>query len=475
MAEVKAPTKVVLVNPPFQYFPGVKKGADSYTRPPLGIAYLAAYLQKAARPTPEVSLLDCEAEGFGSEAVAARAILQREPDVVGFSVVTGTYHASSRLAQAIKRARPETQIVVGGPHITALPNEAMPGVDAKVIGEGEATLADYLAALQAGARPEIAGLAWLRDGEVESTGPARAVFENLDDVPIPARELLGIGRYFHSFPYPGARNFTTLFTSRGCPFDCNFCGNEILWGRRVRYHSLERTYAEIDEVVRQGSTLVFFDDDTFTANRARALKICDFVARRHPALRWICHARADTVDRELLGAMKRAGCVEVQIGAESGDPEVLRRTDKALTVEQVERAFAWTREAGLNSWATFILGNDGETPATIGRTMALAKKIDPTYASFIVLLPFPGTRIFGKYRAAGFINTRDWEMFSWHGQPVIDLPGLSPDDLAAWRRRAYLGFYLRPGKLMRTAWHVLRSASWREMLRNFRAWRVLVR
>jgi radical SAM superfamily enzyme YgiQ (UPF0313 family) len=468
------PLRVTLVNPPFQYFPGIRSGTESYTRPPLGIAYLAAYLRRNAQAPLALKLIDCEAEGFVDSDTTAAAIMQGDPDVVGFSVVTGTFSEATLLAEKLKKIKPGIRIVAGGPHVTALPEEVMPGIDAKIIGEGELSLLEYLQeAVLGGSEREIAGVVRFSDGELVSRGKARAMIENLDDIPIPARDLLP-GSYFHSYPYPGVRAFTTMFTSRGCPYNCNFCGNETLWGRRARYHSLDRTFEEIDQVTAAGVNLIFFDDDTFTANKKRVLAITEYIARHHPDLRWICHIRADTVDRPLLAEMKKSGCVEVQVGVESGDQEVLRNTDKMLDIEKVRTTFRSLHEIGINSWGTFILGNDGESTETIRRTISLACEIDPTYASFIVLLPFPGTRIFEKYKKQGYITTFDWGRYSWHGQPVIDLPRLSAADLIAWRKKAFLRFYLRPGKLLQSGFSVLRSLSLREMKRNFRAWQTLV-
>jgi radical SAM superfamily enzyme YgiQ (UPF0313 family) len=423
----------------------------------------------------EFHLLDCELEKLRSRAEVVGAILHTHPNVVGFSVATGTVKAVGEIAQALKAAVPGLRIAAGGPHIAALPEEAIPGVDANIFGEGEITFLEYLQKLDlGGTHSEIAGCVQFRDRHIVSRGPQRDLISNVDDVPLPERGLLRRHAYFHSYPYPGVHDFTTLFTSRGCPYNCNFCGNEVIWGGRVRYHSLARTFAEIDQVVAEGYDLIFFDDDTFTVDKARVLRICEYISARHPRLQWICHLRADTVDREMLAAMKRAGCVEAQVGVEAGDPDVLRRTDKSMTIEQVRRTFAWLHEVRINSWATFILGNQGENPDTIRASLKLAKEIDPTYCSFIVLLPFPGTRIFEDYKNAGFITTFDWERYSWHGVPVISTDQLSTTDLIHWRKRAYLEFYLRPRKLLQTVRHVLRSGSSREIMRNFRAWKVLV-
>lgn len=356
-----SPLRVVLVNPPFQYFEGFGATAANYTRPPLGIAYLAAYLRDQLAGKIDIRLLDCGAAGLTEPTRIVRAVLDGKPHLAGFSTVTGTFHTVSALAEMIKAQSPETTIVAGGPHITVLPEEPMPGVDVKIVGEGEISLLEYIEKiLLGGEETEVSGCLRLKEGRVIAGGAPRPPIEDLDRLPIPARDLLPADGYFHTYPYPGVHRFTTLFTSRGCPFHCRFCGNERLWGSRMRLHSLARVRAEIAAVVAKRYNLIFFDDDTFTADRGRVSAICEHLREAHPRLRWICHARADTLDGELTKAMKSAGCVEVQLGIEAGDPEVLRNTDKGLTIEQIRAAFAHLHAAQLNSWATVIFGNPGE-------------------------------------------------------------------------------------------------------------------
>lgn len=467
--------KLVLVNPPFRYHPGVKGSSFNYTRPPLGIAYLAAYLRENF-PTPlGIRLFDCEAEKIRTSQGAVRAITEFDPDVVGLSTVTGTYHAVSEIAQGIKRAMPNVVTIAGGPHITALPKEPTSGIDVKIVGEGELSLLQYLKArFLDGESSEIDGCIVFEDGKIVSCRPARNLIEPLDTIPIPARDLFRRRAYYHSYPYKGGRNFTTMFTSRGCPFNCTFCCNELLWGRMVRYHSLEKVYQEIDSLVKDGYNLVFIDDDTFTSNTKRVASICEYIKHNHPAFRWICHIRADTADREILTLMKAAGCVEVQVGIESGDEQILKNINKGMDLGSARKIFPILHSLKINSWTTFIIGNSGETPKTVRETIEFAKELDSTYCSFIVLLPLPGTHAFEEFRKNGWITTYDWRCYSWHGYPVIDLPELSSDELVKWRKRAYKEFYLRPKKLVQSAVNMLKALSWREMVRNLFAWWVLI-
>ncbi|MFH2006055.1 MAG: radical SAM protein [bacterium] len=471
----RRPLRVLLVSLPFHYFPFGSRRAN-YVRPPLGIIQLAAYLRDRAQDPVEARCLDLLTEpGRSPEEVLGR-ILGEQADVVGFSVLTATQPIAEWLCSQIRQLRPETKLVVGGPHVTVLPDEPRPWVDAAILGEGEATLLAYIEeGVLGGSREPIAGaIRYLPDGE-PLVGPVRPPLPDLDSLPFAARDLLPADAYYHLLPYRGVTRFTTHMTGRGCPYDCNFCGNDAIWGRRVRMQSVARVLAEVDHIVRHhGANLIFFEDDTFSARRERVLELCEGLARAHPGLRWICHTRVDCVDDELVRTMRRAGCVEAQIGAESGDPDVLRSTGKGVVLEQVRSAMALFRKHRINTWATFVLGHEQETRATLERTLQYAVELNPTYASFIVLLPFPGTAVYERFRELGYLDTDRWEDFTWYGRPVFHTAHLTPEDLMSARSRANLRFYLRPSKLAELAWMTLRGGSVREMLRNVAAWRSVV-
>lgn len=468
------PVKILLINPPFLYFPGVKGGSMNYARPPLGIASLAAYLREnLSRPT-DIRLLDCVAERIYSAAQLADIVVGWQPDLIGFSVVTATREVSGETARLIRQRLPQTRIVFGGPHITALPDEPAPDVDALFIGEGEASLLEYTEQnLLGGMDRPVAGCRRLREGRAIDPCLPRPFIEPLDLVPRPAIELLPYRRYIHSYPQRYKR-IATLMTSRGCPYHCSFCGNALLWKSRVRYHSPERIFAEIDELAGPlGIDLIFFEDDTFLANPALALRVMSHIREQHPRLHWVCHTRADTLKPEIVREMAASRCVEVQLGVESGSPPILAGTEKSQTIDDIRRGVGLLQQHRIKSWATFILGNEGETRATIEQTIRFALELNPTYASFIILLPFPGTAVYESYRRQGFITATNWSAFSWHGEPVFATPTLSAADLKELRARAFRKFFLRPAKLASIFVDVLRSGSLREIKRSFLFWRSL--
>lgn len=445
--------KVVLVNPNFQG--RVRRIAQTTVGPPLGLAYLAA----AARADGhELRIVDANALALDTAETAAAA-LEGRPDVVGLTATTPTVPLAGDLAARVKAAAPWTAVVVGGPHVTALPARTLaevPAFDVVARGEAERTFPRLLAALDggdgtvAGAAAALAGVRGLafRDGVggVTDTGIAEPT-RDLDTLLPPARDLLPMERYRSV----DADRFSTLLGMRGCPCTCVYCAVPEVAGRRMRYRSPAAVVAELAEVhARWGIDFFSFLDDTFTTRRRWVLEFADALegaglARR---IRWICLTRADMVDRELLRRMRAVGCRRVEFGIESGSETGRAYLRKGLSEEAVVRAFRDAREVGLSTMGFVILNIPGETEEDIARTFALARRADPDYLQVSFLTPYPGTVLRDEAEAAGWITTDDWSHYSFLNDVVLRHGALGPADL----QRIYLHhvrrFYLRP----RTVW-----------------------
>jgi len=198
------------------------------------------------------------------------------------------------------------------------------------------------------------------------------------------------------------------------------------------------------------------------------------IHNNHPNLKWVCHTRADMINECVVEAMAASHCVEVQIGVESGSQEILTRMGKSLELESIRRAFALLNKEKIRSWATFVIGNDGETLETVRQSVQFAIEINPSYASFIIVLPFPGNRIYEIYKQKGYIKAKSWSEYSWHSSPVFETDQLKRENMEKMRRLAWFKFYIRPAKLISIFLDVIRARSLREVWRSFGYWMSLV-
>jgi radical SAM superfamily enzyme YgiQ (UPF0313 family) len=338
---------------------------------------------------------------------------------------------------------------VGGVHLSIYPRETLlqPAIDYAVTGEAEGSLPDLLEALVLGRDlAEVRGIAYKPGGEagpegalVQVTPPAEEV--PVDLAPFPSRHLIR-NELYYSF-ISQYRNFTPLMTSRGCPFGCIFCEQGA---KRFRPRSPKNVADELEQCAKEhGVRELDFFDSSFTIQKDRVLAICDEIARRRLDLVWAMRSRVDRVDRELLRALRRAGCQRVYYGIESGNAEVLRVLRKATDLDQIRRVLRETREEGLHTFGYFMVGSPGETEETVRQTLRFALQLDLDYAQFSKVTPMPATEL---YRMLQEETGRDWwREFMLTGREVA-LPrpgcGLSEDEIERWIRRAYLRFYYRP-------------------------------
>ncbi|MBI2861004.1 MAG: cobalamin B12-binding domain-containing protein [Chloroflexi bacterium] len=426
--------RVTLVNPP-QF--------TDYPQPPIGLALLAAVLEKQGY---QVTVVDANALGIRPENIPAYV----QADVVGLTAVTPTASAAITAAYHLKLARPDVPIILGGVHATLLPEATLskaPAIDVIVRGEGEETIVELLQALEGGGPLEgVAGITYRSGDRVVSTAE-RPLNKDLDSLPFLAYHLLPWRKYRPHPPHGRAMPFAAVVTSRGCPYHCAYCSKPI-FGNRFRAQSPERVLYEVDYLMKRfGAREIAFYDDVFTVDKKRARAIADGIVRKGIKLTWTCETRVNLVDAELLRSFRRAGCYAIAYGIESASREILEVLDKGITLEQVEQAVSWSRRAGLQTIGYFMVGSPGETPETIQQTIDFAKRLKLDFAQFSVTTPFPGTKLNRLMGERG--QEIPWESLVYSGadeqlSPVFESSQLSRDDLKAWTRRAYREFYLRP-------------------------------
>ena len=321
-----------------------------------------------------------------------RVISSLEADVFGMSCWTANRRGVLYVAEAIRRVHPRAHIVVGGPHATPFAAsilERCSAIDTITLGESEATFLELLTRLSAGASTAgILGSAYRENGEVQIAA-ARPALRKLDELTSPQV-------YFPTH---------ILMTSRGCPWQCTFCGAETTWGRGFRGHSVPYVVDAIEEALSKLPVrMIQIKDDTFTANKKRALSICEEIMRRKVNFLWSCDTRVDVLDAELLLAMRRAGCQRLSLGVESGSDEILANIDKKITAEEIISATNLAKAVGIQVRYFMMLGNRGETAETFRTTLDFLDRALPHQYVFSCLSVYPGTRDFQEAVRQGWLD-----------------------------------------------------------------------
>ena len=277
----------------------------------------------------------------------------------------------------------------------------------------------------------------------------RGLTKNLDELPFPARDIYNLKLYY-SAPTKkvSEESATPIVTSRGCPFDCIHCPSKIIFQGFVRYRSADSVVAEIEECINKYNLREFnFYDDTFTINKERVIEICNKIIEKKLRIYWICMARVNTIDDEVVETMKQAGCKKISFGLESGNQRILDLMRKKTTVEQGKKAVEIVKKHGLEIHASLMLGNVGETVQTIKETINFAKTLDLDNATFFITSPFPGTDLYQIAQDLGHINQNTkWEAFAplTVQQPILVQNNLTGEELIYWQKKAFRQFYLRP-------------------------------
>jgi anaerobic magnesium-protoporphyrin IX monomethyl ester cyclase len=386
--------------------------------PPLGLLYVASMIERTGRH--RVAVLDLNLPDM--DLVYFKQYLRQEKfDVLGVTITTFTLLDALEVIAAFRQYHPGGIVIAGGPHVAIYPHETvgLGLVDVSVKREGEPVINDILDRLgDAAALAAVPGICYRVNGRIYDTGEAPYIAD-LDALPPPNRSLLPYQRYF-SLLGDDAYS-TTIFTSRGSPFHCAFCDRPAL-GKKFRCHGPDYVINELKQCLDLGIREFLFYDDTFTVNRTRVLEICRQIVKLGLDIRWDIRARVDTVDEEMLKALKQAGCMAVHYGVESGSESVLKRLNKGIGLARVRKVFKLTKKIGLDTLAYFMLGNPGETRADIDRSLALAVEIKPDMLHLTIFTPFPATRLDQEALDGGLIREDVWRQFALHPTPDFEPP-----------------------------------------------------
>jgi radical SAM superfamily enzyme YgiQ (UPF0313 family) len=424
----------------------LRDGISKNEFPQLGLLYIASVLRGEGHT---VDFFDATAENETVEKIFA-AIKIFRPDVCGFSIYTGGLLKQYEFMKEVKTALPDCIIIAGGPHASALPRRTMEEcayINYLVCGEGEVTIPKLLKTIESGQDvSQINGLHYRDNDKVIATEP-RELIKDLDAIPLPAYDLiLSKGYRYHNRKMEVGNKTAALMSSRGCPWNCNFCYKKI-FGTSYRRRSPGNVVDEIKFLTsRFGYNDITFVDDLFTANRRWLKEFCQELKKNNIGIPWKCLARVDTINKEDMEMMKESGCYGIEFGVESGNEEILKDINKKITVAQIRKAFKAARQVGLMTSAFFIFGHRKETKETVFQTMALAKEIKPDFCGFAGLLPFPGT---GVYELLDDNTKYNWNIFDSYYQykHPISLCSISADNLQKYGKQASVEYYGRIGYL----------------------------
>ncbi len=424
--------------------------------PPLGLAYIAAVLERAGH---RVKIIDTPTLEMDLKTWI-HEVKSWKPDIVGFSLLTPTAPKGYRAVKFLKEELgDDIPVIAGGPHPTFMYGEALDhGFDVVVMGEGEETTLELVNTIEEyGLDPyklsDIRGIAYRdEDGKIDIT-PPRPLITDLDSLPWPARHLLPMDKYT-LFGKP--IRIAHVMASRGCPYGCMYCSTSYFWGRRVRIRSAKNVADEIEYIVDHYKTnQIVFTDDELTLVKRFVYELIRELKSRGIEISFACGGRVDHVNKEFLKFLYENGCTVLYFGVESGSQETLDRIGKKITLEQAIKAFKWVRELKGFATASFILGFPWETIDDMKRTVDFAIKLDPNYAQFTVLTPYPGTPMFDYAVKHNLIEDWDWEHYTTI-RPVMRGFYFTRSDLKRMIKYAYRRFYLR----------------WRFIWREFRAGRL---
>ena len=418
------------------------------TWPPLNLAYLAAVAESRGH---QVKIIDGQAEELPLEKIidATEAF---GPNVIGITATTPFYHFADRLAEGLKQRMSKVPIAIGGTHITILKEKALsPFFDYGFVGEAERSWPMFLERYENGKDvSDVKGIIYRAGDSIKFTGDAEYI-DDLDSIPPPARHLLKMDLYKMG-TMQGTKDFTTIMTTRGCPFKCIFCSTKV-FGSRIRKRSLKLVMDEMKSIISKYNIKHFIIlDDTLTLDKKHILEFCNMIEKEKLGITFEGSTRANLVDEEIVSRMAKAGLIRISFGLESVDPEIRKTIRKEVPLESYAVANKLTNKYGIETLNSCMIGLPGDTVKTIKKTMTyLRNSPEIKQANLSIAVPYPGTELYdmAKKGERGLkLMTEDFSKYRRYNAAVMTVGNLSPDDLIKLQNDAFVSIYLAPWRMI---------------------------
>jgi radical SAM superfamily enzyme YgiQ (UPF0313 family) len=417
--------KIILVYP---YCLEDRLYAEDVRVVPIGLYYIGAILKENHYNVEIFNWHDINKTPHKIE----EALREKKPDVIGFSILHANRWGGIDIAKIAKRILPKVKIVFGGIGTTFLWEHLLKHfkeIDFAVLGEGEYSFLKLIQCIEKKNYEginDIQGIAFKKGERVVKTGDPE-VIQDLDKLPMPSK-------YFDS---------QHLVSSRGCPANCTFCGSPRFWGHKVRFHSPEYFVEQLERLYRKGIGFFYVSDDTFTMRSDRVIEICKKIIEKELKITWVAISRVNYVNEEMLCWMRKAGCIQISYGVESGSEKIRGVLNKNIKTDDIKRAFALTTKYGILARAYFIYGSPGENWETIQETIDLINEIKPLSIIFYILDIFPGTALYADFQQRTKLSDDVWlkrveDIMYFESDPL-----LSKDMILAFGQKLRSDYYRR--------------------------------
>ena len=436
--------KVLFVEPPKDIWFVM----GEYLPPPYGIIQLAAYLEGEVEDV-EIKVLDCNAQHVDWKGLE-KQIESFNPDILAASALaTCNTYLVARTLETAKRINPEVLTVTGGQHFTATAQESLETyseIDVIVRGEGERTFAELVRdAGRISSLQKVDGISFKYKGKTFHN-PPRPLIKNLEELPYPGYHFVKdiIYRYHFAAMAGHKAPYVLIEGSRGCSHRCTFCTQWRHWEGMRRVKSPKRVADEMDFCYRNyGSRFIWLTDDDFRLGK-RAGNLASEIIKREMAddLMWFTQVRCDDVvkNEDLLPKMREAGLRWVLLGVESSKQSTLESYRKTITPEDAKKAVKLLRENDIFAQAMLIIGERKDTAKSIANLREFVNELDPDFAIFAILTPFPGTEIFEEARRNGWIEDFNWSHYDMV-HAIMPTETLSRRDVQEELYECYRSFY----------------------------------